>query len=55
MLPPKHDTFCWVTRLVLIPVAGCVMVTARVVVQPFASVMVQVNVPAGSAVAEAVV
>ena len=33
---------------------GCVMVTLRVAVHPFASVIVQVQVPAGRFVAEAV-
>jgi hypothetical protein len=54
VLPPEQLTLVCAAMVVPNAVEGCVMVTVRSVVQPFASVMVQVQVPAGKAVAVAV-
>ena len=50
---PKHPTFVCALMLLLKAAAGCVMVTLRVAVHPFASVIVQVHVPAARFVAVA--
>lgn len=52
---PKQPTLVCVLRLELRAAAGCVMVTICVVVQPRASVTVQVQGPAGKLFAVAVV
>jgi len=44
---PKHPAFVWEVTLVASAAAGCVIVTAVVVEQPLASVMMQIHVPAG--------
>ena len=50
---PKQDAFVWTLTLVESCADGCVMVTFRVVEQPFASVTEQIHVPAASPVAVA--
>jgi hypothetical protein len=49
VFPPLHNTFVCVPAVVI--AVGCVMVKVFVVVQPFASVVVHVYVPAHNAVA----
>ena len=46
MFPPKQFTFVCALVLAMSAAAGCVMDTLRALVQPFASVTVQVQVPA---------
>ncbi len=52
---PKQPTLVWESRLVPSATAGCVMVTFTTVLQPLASVMVQVKLPAARLLAMAVV
>jgi hypothetical protein len=54
VLFPKQSTSICASRFALSPAAGCVIVAVRVTLQPFASVMVQVQVPAERPVADAV-
>ena len=51
VLLPRQSTFVCANTEALNALAGCVMVTFRVVVQPLASVTVAVHVPAGRFVA----
>ena len=53
VLLPKQATFACALTELLSAAAGCVMVTLRVVTHPFASVIVQVNVPAARLLAVA--
>lgn len=53
MLLPKQFTFACTLMALVSSAAGWVMVTSRVEMQPFASVMVQVQVPAGRLLAVA--
>lgn len=46
VLAPKHPTLVCALTLLLKAAAGCVMVTFCVVMQPLASVMVQMRAPA---------
>lgn len=43
---PKQPTFVWSLKLLESAEEGCVMVALLIVEQPFASVIVQVHVPA---------
>ena len=54
VLLPKQVTFVCAPRLALNELAGCVMVAFTVVVQPFASEIVQLYMPAGRLLAVAV-
>ena len=53
MLLPKQATFACALMLLPRTAVDCVMVTLRVVVQPLASLMVHVQVPAGRLIAVA--
>ena len=53
VLPPKQPTLVCTPTLVLRPAEGCVMVTLCIAVQPRASVMVAVHVPAARLIAVA--
>ena len=50
---PKHSTPACALTLLLSDAAGCEMETVRVAVHPFASVIVQVHVPAMRLLADA--
>ena len=51
LLPPVHDTSCWALITAESAAAGPAIVADVEVVQPFASVIVQVWVPASNALA----
>ncbi len=53
VLLPKQSTLVWAVTEPLSVAAGWVMLTERVVAHPLASVTVQIQVPAGSALAVA--
>jgi len=55
VLAPKQPTLVCALTLLLNVAAGCVIVTLRVAVHPFASVIVQVQVPANRSLAVALV
>ena len=46
VLAPKQPTLVCALMLLASPASGCVMLALRFVLQPLASVMVQVHVPA---------